>query len=157
MNEEDDCEDVDQESEKVSTSDLLSDIEFDIERLEFDNAEREIVDEMQNQGLYRISSFSYTLQLVLAYLNICRKRKGSSSFSKAISSAKKLVGKFNNSSKATEQLITKTGLKLRADVATRWSSTYIMIDRLLKLKTAVTEVTNEIQWDNLSNSEIGKR
>ena len=150
MNEEHDCEDVDQESEKVSTCDLLS----DIERLEFDNAEREIVDEMQNQGLYRISSFSYTLQLVLAYLNICRKRKGSSSFSKAISSAKKLVGKFNNSSKATEQLITKTGLKLRADVATRWSSTYI---RLLKLKTAVTEVTNEIQWDNLSNSEIGKR
>ena len=75
MNEEDDCEDVDQESEKVSTSDLLSDIEFDIERLEFDNAEREIVDEMQNQGLYRLSCFSHTLQLVLAYFDICRKRK----------------------------------------------------------------------------------
>ena len=50
MNEEDDCEDVDQESEKVSTCDLLS----DIERLEFDNAEREIVDEMLIQGLVLI-------------------------------------------------------------------------------------------------------
>ena len=54
MNEEHDCEDVDQESEKVSTSYLLSDIEFDIERLKFDNAEREIVDEMLIQGLVLI-------------------------------------------------------------------------------------------------------
>ena len=66
---------------------------------------------------------------------------------------KQLVEKFNHSFKATEQLITKTGHKLRVDVATRWSSTFIMIDHLLKLKTAVNEVTHEIQWDNLSNPD----
>ena len=70
-----DSEDVVQEGEKESTSDLLSDIDFDLGRLDFDNAEREIVDEMQNQGLYRLSCFSHTLQLVLAYFDICRKRK----------------------------------------------------------------------------------
>ena len=64
-----------------------------------------------------------------------------------------MMTKFNHSSKATERLISKAGLKLRADVVTRWSSTYHMIDRLLQLKTAVTEVTNEMEWNNLSNSD----
>lgn len=61
----------------------------------------------------------------------------------------KLVAKVNKSTKATEKLIVKAGRKLIADCPTRWSSTYLMLSRLLLVRTQLSEVLDELQWDNL--------
>ncbi len=45
------------------------------------------------------------------------------------------------SSVASQALIQKCGLKLIGDCPTRWSSTYMMISRLLELKVSVNEVS----------------
>ena len=67
--------------------------------------------------------------------------------------AHSLVRKFNTSAKATEKLIAKCGKKLVRDCPTRWSSTYLLIDRLLTVRNSLTEVLQELEWDDLATSE----
>ena len=74
-------------------------------------------------------------------------------YSAAIKSARKLVGKFNKSTVATTKLKELCNKKLVADVATRWSSVYLLILRLLQLREHVKVVCKELGWDCLSNSE----
>ena len=61
----------------------------------------------------------------------------------------KLVKKVNMSVKATKKLIEKAGVKL---ISTRWSSSYLMMCRLLKVKNHLVSVLEELAWDNLPNS-----
>ena len=70
-----------------------------------------------------------------------------------ISNAKKLVGRFNASTIATPRLIELCKRKLVGDVSTRWSSTYLMLHRLLSSRQAVSKVCEELGWDSLSNTE----
>ena len=55
--------------------------------------------------------------------------------------------------KATEKLVSLSGRKLINDVPTRWNSTYIMISRLLEVRVELSQVLQELSWDNLPNSE----
>ena len=64
-----------------------------------------------------------------------------------------LIGKVNKSSRAMEALISKCQKKLVKDCPTRWSSLYLMLERLLEVKTALTEVLDDLEWDNLALSE----
>lgn len=45
-----------------------------------------------------------------------------------------LVSKVNKSSVATEKILSRCSKKLMGDCPTRWSSTFIMIERLLDVK-----------------------
>lgn len=98
-------------------------------------------------GFRRLSCFAHTLQLVVVKFDEV------TSFKQLLKKTHKLVSKVNRSCKATERLISVAGKKLVADCPTRWSSTFLMISRLLLVQTEVGKVLEELGWDNLHNSE----
>lgn len=81
-----------------------------------------------------MSCFTHTLQLVL------QKFDEQTEFKALLKRAHNLVRKFNTLAKATEKLIAKCGKKLVQDCPTRWSSTYLLIERLLAVRSLLTEV-----------------
>ena len=81
------------------------------------------------------------------------KFKEVTSLKKVLASAHALVKKVNKSSKATERLVSLCGKKLISDCPTRWSSTFLMLQRLLTVKDALSIVLEELCWDNLPTSE----
>ena len=95
-------------------------------------------------GQKRIGCFAHSLQLVVRRFDTIQSSK------RALNSAHR---KFCKSVKANERLIKRCGLKLIGDCPTRWNSTYLMISRLLDLRTHVEEVLHELEWDSLPNSE----
>jgi len=88
-----------------------------------------------------------TLQLVV--LNFSEDE----SLKRILKRAFALVRKVNKSSKATKKLILFCHKKLVGNCPTRWSSTYLLIDRLLEVRTPLTQVLEELQWENLMTSE----
>jgi len=91
----------------------------------------------------------HTLQLVVRKFE---KIYASSTLKAAIA----LVNKFQKSSKLTTRLRKlANGKKLRPHCATRWSSLFRMIDRLLDedVKAAVIKICDENQIDNLLRSQ----
>ena len=54
---------------------------------------------------------------------------------------------MNKSTKATEKLIKKSGKKLINACPTRWSSTFLMISRLLEVKSSLISVCEELGWN----------
>ena len=99
-------------------------------------------------GWHRIPCAAHTLQLSV--------RAGLDLPGVALLTAKcrKLVGHFRHSAQATAKLkhvqkaLKMKEVKLKQEVATRWSSTYDMIQRLIKLKAPVSRVKNRQcrQW-----------
>ncbi|XP_057197792.1 zinc finger BED domain-containing protein 4-like [Triplophysa rosa] len=89
----------------------------------------------------------HTLQLVV---NIVHKE---ASVKRLIDRVRLLVMLFRKSSVATEQLLHLSGLTLIKDCPTRWSSTYLMITRLIDLKDSLTQVADTMGWDSLLPSE----
>lgn len=92
--------------------------------------------------LRRLGCVSHTLQLVMAQFDKFRVRTSIRNrnqpgnglnpnpippFIKVIIKAKKLVAKFNTSTKATPRLVELSKKKLIGDVTTRWSSTYLLL------------------------------
>ena len=94
-----------------------------------------------------MSSFAHTLQLVV------QKFDEQTEFKALLKRAHSLVRKFNASAKATEKLIDKCGKKLVRDCPTRWSSTYLLIEWLLAVRSSLTEVLQELEWDDVLTSE----
>ena len=43
--------------------------------------------------------------------------------------------------------------KLVRDCQTRWSSTYLVIERLFNVRASLTTVLQELEWDNLATSD----
>ena len=91
----------------------------------------------------RMSCFAHTLQLVVRVFDDVKAQK------MVLRKVHKLVSKVNKSTKATEKLISKAGKKLVADCPTRWSSTFLMLVRLVCVKTELSAVLEDLQWDNL--------
>lgn len=60
---------------------------------------------------------------------------------------------FRKSSVATEWLLQLCQLTLVKDCPTKWSSTYLMITRLLQVKDSVVQVADGMSWDHLLPSE----
>ena len=117
----------------------------DVDVIDFE--EQEVDHELAFQSLKRVSCFAHTLQLVV------QKFDEVTEFKALIKRAHQVVRKVNSSTKATEKLIASCGKKLIRDCPTRWSSTYLMFDRLLSVKSALTTVLLELEWDNLATSE----
>ena len=95
----------------------------------------------------RISCFSHTLQLVVNKFSDC------DSFKQLMKHAHVLVRKFNLSTKATEQLISLSGKKLTKDCPIRWSSTFLMVNRMLEVRNHLKVVLEEQGWDDFAASE----
>lgn len=129
------------------------------ESRQLESEEVEMTKSMQDQGINRLDCYSHKLQLVMVEFDLFRQTRGKSRkgsiplFAKAIAKAKKIVAKFNKSSTATQMLIEKMGKKLCSDSPTRWSSTYILIERFLQLKPAVEEICDKLKWNSLSNTQ----
>ena len=68
----------------------------------------------------------------------------------AIKRAKKLVAKINKSVKATEVIKKLSGIKLLGDCPTRWSSTFLLLERLLQVRCHLDTVLDKLKWDNLN-------
>lgn len=109
--------------------------------IEFDDNEEEHNDAFATEKYQRLSCFSHTLQLIVAKFDVVKPCK------EAISICKKLVARFNKSVKATEMLIKLSGKKLIGDCPTRWSSTYLLLKRLLAVRPHVESVISKLEWD----------
>ena len=94
-----------------------------------------------------MSCFAHSLQLVVNKYNEV------GSFARLLTSMHALVKKVNKSSKATEKLILLCGKKVIGNCPTWWSSTFLMIERLLAIKGPLSAVLEEQGWDNLATSE----
>jgi hypothetical protein len=92
----------------------------------------------------------HTLQLVVGMI------KKETSVNKLLDKVRSLVKLFRKSSVATERLLKECKLTLVKDCPTRWSSTYIMINRLLQVKDSVVKVADGMTWDYLLPSEWQK-
>ena len=119
----------------------------DIEEYEFSEGDHNIAFSGYCQ---RLSCFSHTLQLVMAEFD---NNERLNSLKKVIKKAQALVSKCNKSVKVTEKLIELSGKKLVSNCPTRWSSSYLLIERLLCLKPFLADVLAELDWDNLQNSD----
>lgn len=97
--------------------------------------------------LERTPCVVHTLQLVV---NMIQK---DNSIKRLLDKIRHLVGRFRKSSVATERLLQECGLTLIKDCPTRWSSTYLMLCRLLEVKDCFTEVANTMNWDCLLPSK----
>ena len=64
-----------------------------------------------------------------------------------------LLKRVNMLTRATERLVSLCGRKLIKDCPTRWSSTYLVIERLLQVKSALATVLQQLGWDNLPTSD----
>ena len=133
-------ESVSGSSDDEDTSEIQNDIE-DFERKELDH------DVVFSLSFQRVSCFSHTLQLVVCKFNEIR------SVQKVLKMAHKLVSKVNKSAKATEMLIAKAGKKLIRSCPTRWSSTYLMVSRLVEVRPHLSYILEELVWDGLQASE----
>lgn len=89
----------------------------------------------------------HTLQLVV---NMIQK---DASVNRLLGKVRVLVKLFRKSSVATEGLLQLCHLTLVKDCPTRWSSTYLMISRLLQIKDPVVQVADRMSWDYLLPSE----
>ena len=102
-----------------------------------DNASN-MVTAAEEGGYTRQPCVSHTLQLCI---NDSLRQQ---TVTKAVATAKRLVGHFSHSALATQALHDhqrKMGvnrpLSLIQDVATRWNSTFLMVERLLKLRVSI--------------------
>ena len=110
---------------------------------DFDNKKLEHDDAFSREDYQRLSCFPHTLQLIVAKFDDVKPCK------EAISTSKRLVARFNKSVKATEMLVKLSGKKLIGDCPTRWSSTYLLLKRLLAVRTDLETVICKLEWDGL--------
>lgn len=137
-----DTTDSQSEEEEEEENDELELIDVEQEARDFNEIEFE--HNITFTGYKRLSCFAHSLQLVVGKFDDC-----SVLFRRTVKKAKKLVSKFNKSTKATEKLIGIAGKKLIGDCPTRWSTTFLLINRLLEIKTAVIQILEDLGWDGL--------
>ncbi|ROI15901.1 Zinc finger BED domain-containing protein 4 [Anabarilius grahami] len=92
----------------------------------------------------------HTLQLVV---NMVKKEQA---IKRLLDKVRHLVRQFRKSSVATERLLEQCGLILIKDCETRWSSSFLMLSRLLEVKDHVISVADTMGWDCLLPSEWQK-
>ena len=133
----DEADDDDDSGDEEEEADEDDETDFDV---------RERDHEITFSAFRRVSCFAHTLQLVVLQFD------QATTFRDALRCSHRLVSKVNSSTKATEKLIGVCGKKLIRSCPTRWSSTFLMIERLLLVKDGLGVVLEEMGWDNLPTS-----
>ena len=120
----DECESGNDELEEEDECEI--DVDQDV--VDFELEETSHASVFKRQGLKRLSCFSHTLQLVVSSFN------KDASAKVLLSTAFQVVKQVSKSGKATEALIHLAGKKLVSRSVTRWTSAYLVVDRLLEVK-----------------------
>jgi hypothetical protein len=95
---------------------------------------------LPNDVTYRQMSYmAHTLQLIIKPVYV--------HFDTLLTKTRHLVGRVRKSSIAIEKLVTLCGKSVITDCTTRWNSTYLMINRLLSIKTNITNILTELGND----------
>ena len=97
-----------------------------------------------------LSCLAHTVQLIVKTLDKVP------AYSNAIAKARGVVSSIRMSSVATQKLLALSCKGVIADCPTRWSSSYLLINRLLELKESITSVFQAMCWDCLVQSEWAK-
>ena len=134
-------EEVEEEQEDSDDEDLVEDEKEDFETKELDHEVTFM------SFINRLACFAYVLQLIV------RKFDEISSYRALLQRVRALTKRVNMSTKATEKLISLCSKKLIKECPTRWSSTFLVIQRLLQVKSALATVLQELEWDNLPTSD----
>lgn len=79
-----------------------------------------------------------TIQLVVHML------QKETTVKRVLDKAMSVVKRFRKSSVATQKLLDQCGVIVVNDYPTHWSSTFNMITRLLKVKDAVCQISNDM-------------
>ena len=125
-------EDADKEDEEGNRDDGEEDEQNDFDTQEIDH------EVAFTTYIKRVSCFAHTLQLVVHKFNEVK------SLARVLRNAHALIKKFNKSSRATEKLIALCGKKLISDCPTRWSSTFLMLERLLAVRGSLSTILEEL-------------
>ena len=119
------------------------DVEQEVQELE--EQEREHVTAFV--GMTRLSCFAHTLQLVVAKFNTSKQ------VSAVLKQVFAIVRKYNKSKNATERLEKECGVKLVGLCPTRWSSTFLVVERLLRVHEGLNKVLSDLGWDCVQTSD----
>ncbi|KAK7912336.1 hypothetical protein WMY93_012547 [Mugilogobius chulae] len=138
-------EDEDEDEVETSSSEIQEDPHSDE-----DSEEVEDYRYHHDMDMARMPCVVHTLQLVVHLLN------KEASIKRVLDKARSIVKLFRKSSVATQKIIDECGLIVVNDCPTRWSSTYNMVARLLRVKDSLCKVANEMGWDSLLSSEWQK-
>lgn len=128
------------EASMIGDEELDRTIDQDVS--DFVALDEEIQTQFDEAGLgKRLSCYSHTLQLVVTSFN-------KDSFVKSLlKEVYQLVRKVNSSGVATGMLLNLCNKKLVSHCPTRWSSTFLVIQRLLEVKESFLKVMAEMKWD----------
>ena len=119
----------DEECESDNDEDEECEIDVDQDVVDFEHEETSHASIFKRQGLKRLSCFSHSLQLVVSLFNKDASAKA------LLSTAFQVIKQVSKSGKATEEaLIRVAGKKLVSHSVTRWTSAYLVVDRLLQVK-----------------------
>ena len=140
----DEEEDVDEASDDDDSADEAVEGEED-EESEFD------IKELQHDIAFaqfgkRLGCFAHSIQLVVQKFK-------DDTLKPLMKKVHALVKKVNKSSRATGILLSLCRKKLVSNVPTRWSSTFLMLDRLIDVKGPLGMALEQLEWDNLAHSE----
>ena len=143
---------------EIREEDILDGLEDDVaednsqddvpaEVMDCENSETDF-DVAFNAGSFeRLSCFPHTLQLVVSKFDEVQACKD------AVSRSKKIVARVNKSSKATEMLKKLAKVKLIGDCPTRWSSTFLLLQQLLRVKSHLELVLSQLGRDGLQATQ----
>jgi len=116
---------------------------------------RNMLSGIRNLNVVGLTCFAHTLQLMINDV-----RKETNNFNETLEKARKIVGHYKHSAKATTRLHEKQValelpvLELVQDCKTRWNSEFRMLDRLLLNKQALNDdLTAEGELDTFSLNE----
>lgn len=121
----------------AETDEMEEDMNFEEETIDFERMESLHNSAFLGHGLVRLSCFSHTLQLAVSKFSSDPWAKG------LLDVAYKVVSNVNRSGKATEHLISRAGKKLVAHCTTRWSTAYLVVQRLLEVREGLEDVLRQ--------------
>ena len=139
-------EELDEDEEEEEDKDEDEDVDLVEEAEDFEHKEIDH-DITFSCFINHLACFSHLLQLVV------RKFDEVVSYRLVLQKVRSLVKRVNMSTKATERLISLCGKKLVRDCPTRWSSTFLVIERLLQVRSSLTTVLRELELDDLATSD----
>lgn len=140
-NDKDEDDQADESAEEMVDDDDIDKL-IDEDVAEFDSCDEQHDTQFQIVGMgKRLSCYSHTLQLVVTTFTKDPYIKS------LLREVYKLVKKVNSSAVATGKLLRLCSKKLVSHCPTRWSSTFLVIKRLLDVKEHFIEVLADMVWD----------
>ncbi len=100
-----------------------------------------------SRSFHQMSCFTQTLQLVASQF------ESDKILQSLVQKTKIIVTKVNSIISSTETPIAIGAEKLAQEEPTRWCSTFLLVDRLLKVRTEISQVLEQLDWKSLQPEE----